>query len=283
MRLANVPPPMALHEIEVSSTIIDVAITIRSNPVFMAVIGVLHNEGYSQFEWLLSSMVQKPPVCRSTNDFRTDTQADANRDRLYLQTAFSGSSSILFSKDLEKSTLTVIGEDGRHMEQISLHETGIEGMVRSPWISKSKTHVVLNHDGKLNSEELAKRSPNFKDIDLVGIELILVPFSTPRIDTAICDIEIEDAVNGVANGTNVPATKEIVFSLAENGSLFADERRLVRNCTSFLVTPAHLVFTTSQHLLKFVHLKGNTEGESHRAFSPMPFSYNTVHRTRNTS
>jgi elongator complex protein 1 len=29
---------------------------------------------------------------------------------------------------------------------------------------------------------------------------------------------------------------------------------LVRNCTSFAITPAHLIYTTSQHLLKFVHL-----------------------------
>ena len=263
MRLANVPPPMALHEIEVSSVIIDVAITIRSNPDPMAVIAVLHKEGYSQFEWSLSSMAQKPPICRFTNDPRTDTHANANWDSLYLQTAFSGNSTLLYSKSMDDSTFTVIGEDGRQVEQISLHETCIEGMIRSPWISNSKTHPVLNRDGKLNSEELAGKTLKFNDIDLAGIELILTPFSTPRIDTIVCDIKTEHTLNGLANGTDIPATKEIVFSLAENGYLFADERRLVRNCTSFLVTPAHLIFTTSQHLLKFVHLKGNTEGKSH--------------------
>ncbi|RAL64465.1 hypothetical protein DID88_001941 [Monilinia fructigena] len=44
------------------------------------------------------------------------------------------------------------------------------------------------------------------------------------------------------------------FGLSNNGHLFANTRLLVRNCTSFLVTPAHLIFTTTTHLLKFVHI-----------------------------
>ncbi|KAL8708632.1 MAG: hypothetical protein Q9225_007574 [Loekoesia sp. 1 TL-2023] len=50
-----------------------------------------------------------------------------------------------------------------------------------------------------------------------------------------------------------------VFKLTENGSLLANGRVLARGCTSYLVTPSHLIFTTSQHLLKFVHIMGDTE------------------------
>lgn len=56
----------------------------------------------------------------------------------------------------------------------------------------------------------------------------------------------------------------IVFGLTAGGTLFgyrkssgdmeAQECLQIRNCTSFLTTPAHLIFTTTQHLLKFVHL-----------------------------
>lgn len=49
---------------------------------------------------------------------------------------------------------------------------------------------------------------------------------------------------------------EIAFGLTKSGVLLANERVLVRNCTSFVLTPAHLIFTTTQHLLKFVHLTG---------------------------
>lgn len=284
MRLANVPPPMALHEVEISSNIIDVAITIRSNPRHRAIIGVLHHQGYSQFEWSLSSMVQNPPVCRFTNGFwSTDTDTVTNRDRLYLQTSFSGNASILFSKSMENSTLSATGEDGGHMSRIFLHETDIEGMIRDSWISKSKTYIVLDHNGKTNSEELEERAQGVSDINMAGIELALSRFSTQRIDAVVCGFEIEHSVNGLANGTVTPATKDVIFSLAENGSLFANERRLVRNCTSFLVTPAHLIFTTSQHLLKFVHLKGHNEGQFPLTQFLALYSDNTSNRPRDTS
>lgn len=42
--------------------------------------------------------------------------------------------------------------------------------------------------------------------------------------------------------------------MTRTGALYANKRVIAKNCTSFLVTPAHLLFTTSQHLLKFVHL-----------------------------
>lgn len=57
---------------------------------------------------------------------------------------------------------------------------------------------------------------------------------------------------------------EIAFGLTKSGVLFANERILVRNCTSFVVTPAHLIFTTTQHLLKFVHLTSLDGKNIHR-------------------
>jgi elongator complex protein 1 len=46
-----------------------------------------------------------------------------------------------------------------------------------------------------------------------------------------------------------------VFSLSRRGELFANEKLLSKGCTSFVATNAHLVFTTSLHLLKFVHMQ----------------------------
>lgn len=51
-------------------------------------------------------------------------------------------------------------------------------------------------------------------------------------------------------------TQPVTFGLTKAGLLYANDRILVRNCTSFVVTPVHLVLTTTQHLLKFVHLTG---------------------------
>lgn len=263
MRLANVPPPMALYEVEVSSTIIDLAITIRSNARPRAIIGILHHSGYSQFDWSLSSMAQSPPICRLTHDFWSAiTDVAANRDRLYLQTSFSSSSSLLFSKSIDHSTLTVIGEDGEHTDEILLREMDVDGMIKDSGVSNSKIHIVLNHDHKIDNNELERRLPGLNVADTAGIEYILSPFSTQRVDAVICNIRAEHAVNGLANGIEMSVTKDVIFSLTENGSLFANERCLARNCTSFLVTATHLIFTTSLHLLKFVHLTADTEGES---------------------
>jgi elongator complex protein 1 len=44
------------------------------------------------------------------------------------------------------------------------------------------------------------------------------------------------------------------FSVTRKGELLVDNRLLARGCTSFLLTDKHLLFTTSQHLLKFVEL-----------------------------
>ncbi|CAO1600903.1 Putative elongator complex protein 1 [Xanthoria calcicola] len=56
-----------------------------------------------------------------------------------------------------------------------------------------------------------------------------------------------------------PSTEPRDFRLGENGSLLLKGRLLATGCTSFLVTPSHLIFTTSKHLLKFVHLATNQE------------------------
>ncbi|KAL8673498.1 MAG: hypothetical protein Q9168_002104 [Polycauliona sp. 1 TL-2023] len=57
----------------------------------------------------------------------------------------------------------------------------------------------------------------------------------------------------------LPSTEPGDFKLAENGSLLFKKRPLLTGCTSYLVTPSHLIFTTSQHLLKFVHLAASLE------------------------
>ncbi|KAL8798214.1 MAG: hypothetical protein Q9182_006859 [Xanthomendoza sp. 2 TL-2023] len=49
------------------------------------------------------------------------------------------------------------------------------------------------------------------------------------------------------------------FMLEENGVLLFRGRLLVRGVTSYLVTSSHLIFTTSQHMLKFVHLATDLE------------------------
>ncbi|KAK5465087.1 putative elongator complex protein 1 [Exophiala xenobiotica] len=63
-------------------------------------------------------------------------------------------------------------------------------------------------------------------------------------------------MNGDTNGHTAQYHK---VSLSPKGNLFIDDILLVRECTSYVLTSAHLIFTTSQHLLKFVHLTTPSE------------------------
>lgn len=70
----------------------------------------------------------------------------------------------------------------------------------------------------------------------------------------------EEHQNGVGNSSDhndADLKHTHIFSLSRKGELVANGKLLTRGCTSFATTDAHLVFTTSQHLLKFVHLNAS--------------------------
>lgn len=65
----------------------------------------------------------------------------------------------------------------------------------------------------------------------------------------------------VSSGLNGHGPQYHKVSLSPQGSLYADKTLLTRDCTSYILTDAHLILTTAQHLLKFVHLTDPTEME----------------------
>ena len=160
LRLANVPPPMALHDVNLPSNALDVTVTRNILHGSVVDINVLTNSEILTYDW---NVFAKPPV---PPKLRTSKKSPYIQD---------------ISMERHQSTQT-------------------NGDVHS-----------LNIQSKHNDEN---------------------------------------------------PTKEVVeFCLSGNGSLHASHRLLTKNCTSYLVTPAHLIFTTSQNLLKFVHM-GGVEGKS---------------------
>ena len=75
------------------------------------------------------------------------------------------------------------------------------------------------------------------------------------IDTRESFIDSKEAGNTVWQSAT---GSRISFDLTESGSLQVHSDRAqssrIPGCTSYLVTPQHLIYTTAQHLLKFVHL-----------------------------
>jgi hypothetical protein len=58
---------------------------------------------------------------------------------------------------------------------------------------------------------------------------------------------------------------QVAFGLSRNGHLYANTRQLVKNCTSFVLTPRHLIFTTNNHFVKYVHLVEDVDGKLHNS------------------
>lgn len=210
---------MALHEISVSSNVTDVAFDGSSS------IAVLHRDGISVFEYNSPSASAPPPTLKSeftfqeaesTEAFRQQITFSQNGEVLVLQQGITGSN-ILSYGSTEGSTI---------MEEKS---------------SNNPTSVISTLSSFTENGSVKPFSQ-----DVSGSLHNLLPESQSlygKFPTNLPWVEI------VANGDS-----HIAFGMSANGHLYANSRLLIKNCTSFLVTPAHLIFTTTTHLIKFVHV-----------------------------
>ncbi|OJD33532.1 elongator complex protein 1 [Diplodia corticola] len=223
LRLANVPPPMALHEVLLESNAIDVAINSAST-----LIAALHENEVCVYKYSISSKEAQDPVLETRYTIEDPTA----RPR---QVAFRGDSEIfvlLDNDDIGESVVFYKTLDQEGFTMIPMDSPRLHTVVASVDYSKLLTMDEGGSVSCIDSEVLDGPSPVSK-------------FPTRPAWVEVVSHDDED----------------IAFGLTANGSLYANGRLLVKNCTSFRVTPAHLVFTTTQHLLKFVHLASVEELE----------------------
>lgn len=94
-------------------------------------------------------------------------------------------------------------------------------------------------------------------------QLMLPPFYVlPGKDVhdfqALLDFEQDDDSEEKMLGKDKDQLKPIQFALSNSGALLANTRLLAKGCTSFVETPAHLIYTNNQ-TLKFVHKTSKAE------------------------
>ncbi|KAI0852097.1 IkappaB kinase complex, IKAP component [Daldinia vernicosa] len=219
-RTANVPPPMALFELQASSPIIDV--TFSPANTFMA---VLHQFGVDVYEWKLKGQRSLPPSLVGSMTFAKD-----NSDNYYLPLQIAVTeNSVIHCLGFEKGPVIQSHPfdrtTGEFSSNSSIYAGSMFGFVRLTQSGSTEVlvqdclgrfHGVVNQQDDLYSVRLPSQLPWSEVIDLAG---------------------------------NV-----IAVGLSRNGHLYANSRLLMKNCTSFLVTPAHLIATTTSHLVKFIHL-----------------------------
>ncbi|KAL5324383.1 hypothetical protein ACEPPN_008928 [Leptodophora sp. 'Broadleaf-Isolate-01'] len=221
LRTANVPPPMALHEIEVPSNAIDVAFNVDGS-----LIAVLHQKGVSIFEWKSVTASSPPPtltgrVTFKKSEFFTPT---------YQQISFAGTNEVLvLQRDETGANVNRYGfnDDTGRMDVMESTPTPTSAIFTLSSFSKDGVShpFVQGRKGDIKSFTLGVNS----------LSHCSFPVYLPWVE--------------ISGGED-----EIAFGMSSHGHLYANSRLLVKNCTSFLVTSAHLIFTTTTHLLKFVHI-----------------------------
>ncbi|KAI1388739.1 IkappaB kinase complex, IKAP component [Hypoxylon trugodes] len=219
-RTANVPPPMALFEIQTSSPIIDVAFSPANT--FMV---VLHQLGIDAYQWNVKGQRSITPSLVGNVTFSKDIPEG---EHVALQIAVTENSVVHclgFEKGPSIQSHQFDQATGEFSSNPSIYAGSMFGFARLTQAGSSdvllqdclgRLHGVVNQQDELYSISLPSQLPWCEVIDLAG---------------------------------NV-----IAVGLSRNGHLYANSRLLLKNCTSFLVTPAHLIVTTTNHLIKFIHL-----------------------------
>ncbi|KAF2710609.1 elongator complex protein 1 [Pleomassaria siparia CBS 279.74] len=227
LRVANVPPPMSLHQLELEHKALDVALSMSGTRM-----AVLSDMGIS----IYSLDVRKRPIPLPT---------------------------LLWSSEVPGGRcprhLTFVGD-----EQVFVLTDDWDEEESCLWTNEGEKLIFYGRiEGPGQTSSIASG---------VDFEKLYVQFVDGALHAVTTEQGGGDSALQSSLSTKFPSfapearivtinEQHISFGLTKSGVLFANERILVRNCTSFVVTPAHLIFTTTQHLLKFVHLTNPDELE----------------------
>lgn len=228
-RTANVPPPMAMCELEVESPVVDAAFAADCSSM-----AVLHQAGVTFFALESKGPRLSAPRLVSTAPFEK-TRSQFYEESL-LQVGFSGPAEVhvlQMADDLE----FLRHDFGAPQQEPKtwLKNAGASSLstIGSPGSVSIEGVVAQDRSGRLSRISAGESSPL----------PVRFPSFLPWVSLVTHDGEV------------------LAFGLSKNGALYANSRQLAKNCTSFLVTENHLIFTTNNHFVKFVHLAA-AEGRS---------------------
>ncbi|KAG0156878.1 hypothetical protein PDIDSM_4060 [Penicillium digitatum] len=234
LRMAGVPPPMAHNELALDSNAIDVAFS-KSG----ARIAVLMSNKLSIYLWSLKSRPVPIPILESSCPL-SDTVASRPR-----QIAFLNENEVFVLKDT--------GPNSSHIERTILDTRTTESVYQAA--DEEQLASIFAGIGHQTLWFSHARQPA-RPVSYSSIE----ESSSGNLDIAPWG-ESPNVDSHWARVVSISENERILITLTRTGALHANKRVLARNCTSFLVTPSHLLFTTSAHLLKFVHLNHVDEME----------------------
>ncbi|KAM0715264.1 hypothetical protein Q7P37_008762 [Cladosporium fusiforme] len=223
LRTANVPPPMAFEELDLDSNAIDVAFDAAGK-----VMAVLHETKIS----LWHCDYRAKPVVSANLVNTIDIPSASEGFPVTRQVVISPEGHVLAAcsaSNEESTVLAFVGADTTHADILPTTATITSLFARSD----HQQITCETNDGGISHLDLADG-----DASLIPTEYIL-PAVCPKVE--------------VWHGME----QDVIVGLTASGILhvLSDYKPLrIPGCTSFVLAPSHLIYTTSQHLLKFIHL-----------------------------
>ncbi|KAL4873175.1 hypothetical protein BDV12DRAFT_209116 [Aspergillus spectabilis] len=234
LRLSGVPPPMAHNELALDSNAIDVAFSKTGTRI-----AVLMKDHFSVYLWSIKSRPVPAPILESSyplpddNDSRPRQIAFINDNEVYILRTRGPNNTCIERTTLETRETKVAYEAADSEQLVSIFTSlGNESL----WFS----HTPQPGQPVAYSNITIASPDEFR---------VTAWTESPGVDTYW------------AKAAQVSDEEHVLVSLSRNGGLYANKTLLAKNCTSFLITPSHLLFTTSLHLLKFVHLNRTEDME----------------------
>jgi elongator complex protein 1 len=247
IRTANVPPPMALFEVTAKSSVVDVAFG-RRNESF----AILHHRGVDLYDWPVNNGRCTKPQHRLSVPFESANIPDYHIGLWITCNGEDQFRCMNFQEDLGHLQLGIAGD---------VQEGHLSAMDDSNPLPAAATYEDESSIEGYAQDRLGK----LYRLSYPKNEALHIQFPTLLPFFKIAKVEGE----------------LIAFGLSRNGHIYANSRVLAKNCTSFVVTPSHLILTTNNHFVKYVHLVPNVEGQYiHPLATPSFRSAHSLGRTR---
>jgi elongator complex protein 1 len=247
IRVANVPPPMALHEITLEVEAIDVAVNLSNTKI-----AVLHRTSFTILSY--DPRISLGPVIERIEDLPISDFVVAR------QICYKGDDEVLV---LMNNLLT---NESLVYDCLNQQESQIPNSTNVLRLFPSADYSALF----LATEDMVKQVDTLENTTglLEATTVATIPAPAPWVEVVQCGEEVCNNIFGQAT-TLLKDFKTIVVTLTASGTLSANERQLIRNCTSFVLAQSHLILTTSNHFLKFIHLCSDVSGMATSTF-PLP-------------
>ena len=255
LKQAGIPPPMSFCEVIFDHNIVDCAFSSGGD-----VILVLTFHTLEVCHWVLQDAPstkgaggRPQPIKRFSAEMTKQAtslpaMSSGHLNPRYTQVMFCGSSTAVIFAPEQRDVPA-------QLRRLKFNQSLVDASFEAMMVPRSSQSLITDSEQSmiwsLDKTETAVVASDSHDV---------VADQPQSFDGAIPDSIIYSTnpdssaeVNGYSSGTYHRV------SLSTKGTLQADDEVLARDCSSFVVTDAHIIFTTTQHLLKFVHLTAPAE------------------------